>query len=205
MPKSFDLKALLERASKGRPGMGKDPRVVVRLVLGVLFAANVAAALLLFKPWGGSPEDLARQLSKLRSQVQQRQASVTRLRALVAKVAKGRTEGDQFLTGYFLDRRTASSTILSELGSAAKEAGIKPKEHAFVFEPIEGSDTLSMMTISANYEGNYSDLVHFVNLLDHSPRLLILEQMQAAPQQAAGMLNVNFKLNAFVSREQEQR
>ena len=36
----------------------KEPRVLVRAALGVLLLANIVAALLVFKPWGGSAEDL---------------------------------------------------------------------------------------------------------------------------------------------------
>ena len=65
-------------------------------------------------------------------------------------------------------------------------------------DPIEGSDDLDMMTISVNFEGSYPQLVKFVNLLDRSPRFLIIESMQVAPQPKGDMLNVNLKLNAFV-------
>ncbi len=191
--------------SKSRPsGRLRDSRVVVRAILGCLLAANMAAALFLFKPWGGSPEDLERRLGELRAQVSQGQTRQALLKTLVEKVEQARTEGDTFMGRYFTDRRAASSTILSELDESARKAGIKPKEHAFGFEPVEGSEALSMMTISANYEGSYANLVKFVNLLDRSERFLIVEQMQASPQQAPGTLNVNFKMNTFVSQEAER-
>jgi len=38
----------------------KDPRVVMRAIIGVLLAANLVAAILAFKPFGGSAEDLRR-------------------------------------------------------------------------------------------------------------------------------------------------
>jgi hypothetical protein len=65
-------------------------------------------------------------------------------------------------------------------------------------EPIEGSDTLGMLTITANYQGSYADLVQFVNRLDRSRKFLILESLTATPQQNSGVLNVNMKLNTFI-------
>ncbi|MGD0014150.1 MAG: hypothetical protein ABSD56_06965 [Bryobacteraceae bacterium] len=44
----------------------------------------------------------------------------------------------------------------------------------------------------------YADLMHFLNLLDGSPRLLIIESLGAAPDQAGLTLSVTMKLNAFV-------
>ena len=200
---SFDLKALLRRLPRAGAGFRKDPRVVVRVVLGVLLAANIAAALVLFKPWGASPAELEQEMGQLRRQVRERQASVERLRTLVARAEKAREEGDAFMNEYFMNRRTASSTIVSELKEAANKAGVKQQDHTFVFEPIEGSDSLSMMTISGNYEGAYVDLLEFINLLDRSPRFLILDTLTAAQERTAGGLSMNFKMNALVIHGQQ--
>ena len=67
-----------------------------------------------------------------------------------------------------------------------------------MLEPVEGSAALSQMTISAGYEGTYANLTKFVNLLDKSPRFLIIESMTASPQQTGPNLNVSFKLDTFV-------
>jgi Tfp pilus assembly protein PilO len=179
-------------------GARKDPRFIARAVIGVLLFANLLAAYAVFQPLGGSAEELDGEATSIRQQVQQRQAALQRMRALVSKIEQARTSGDEFLTTYFMDRRTASSTIVAELSHAAKDAGIRQKEHAFVFDPIEGSNSLSMMTVSANYEGTYGDLLEFVNRLDKSDRFLILDTLSAAPQQGGTNLNVNIKLNTFV-------
>src|SRR6185436_17083078 len=105
------------------------------------------------------------------------------LKILSKKSDQARTEGDKFLRGYFLARRTAASTLAIELTGMAKSAGIKHKEHSFAPELIEGSDSLGMMTITANYEGTYADLIQYTNKLDRSPRFFIIESLAAAPQQ----------------------
>lgn len=191
----------MPRDSKSLRLNTKDPRAVVRLIVGVLAGLNVIAALIVFKPFGGSPEDLAREMRDLQQQVLARQASLGRTRALVAKVEKARSEGDQFLGEFVMSRRSASSSIVSELIEMAKQAGVKSKEHSFGFEPIEGSDTLSMMTVAGGYEGSYQNLTRFLNLLDKSPRFLIVESLQASPQQSGAVLNVMLKFNAFVRDE----
>jgi Tfp pilus assembly protein PilO len=178
-----------------------DPRSTLKLAVIVLAIANLAAAFFVFQPLGGSAEDLDNELALLRTQVQRQQANLINLRRLAAKVDTARTEQEKFVASYFLDRRTASSAILTEIGVAAKTTGLKPKEHSFVFEPIEGSDVYSMMTISANYEGSYADLIEFVNFIDRSPRFLIIENITAAPQQQAGLLAARFKINTFVRED----
>jgi Tfp pilus assembly protein PilO len=187
-----------EAAGRLTERLGKDPRVTVRAVLGLLVLANLVAAGMVFKPLGGSPEDLQRRLVQLGAEVQQRQASLDRLHNLVQTVEKTRSQADQFFSEYFLDSRTAASAIVSELTTLAKEAGIKDKEHSFAAEPVEGSDTLEMMNIEGHYEGTYANLIHFVNLVDRSPRFLTIESLQATPQQSQGLLNISLKLNVFV-------
>jgi hypothetical protein len=204
MPRNFDVATLRTRFRDETATWGawnKDPRVTVRLALGVLLLANIAAALILLKPWGGSAEDLARQLQDLQRQLAMRQLTLTQTKTLAGKVEKARAEGDQFLSKYTLDGRTAYSTIIGELDQMAVQSAIKPKESAFVKEPIEGSDTLSMMTVTAGFEGSYANLTKFVNLLDKSPKFLIIESMAATPQQNGAVLNVNIRLNSFVRDE----
>jgi Tfp pilus assembly protein PilO len=172
-----------------------------RIALGALLLATIGAAWILMYPPGGSADEVQRQLAALETQNTTKRALLASTRQHVAAVEQGRSEGDRFLTEYFLARRTAYSTLLSELVDAADRAKIKPKEHAYATEPIEGSDSLSMMSISANYEGTYANLMRFVHEIDRSPRLLIIEALNAAPEQTGGTLNISMKIDTFVRED----
>jgi len=176
----------------------KDPRVIMRGVIGVLLAANLVAAVLAFKPFGGSADDWRRQQADLSRQLAQLQARAANAKRIVDKVELARREGDDFLAKYFTGRRTTYSTVIEELEHTAEQAGIKPRTRSAELNAIEGSDTLEWMSITAGYEGTYASLEKFVNLLDKSPRFLIIETMQAAPEQNSQMLNVTLKLDTFV-------
>jgi Tfp pilus assembly protein PilO len=186
-----------------RQRVGKDPRLTARLILGLLLVANLVAAAALFRPFGGSPERLQRQLADIRREASQREATVQRLRTLLQTVEKTRGDADRFFATYFLDRRVAYSTVLGELNVLAEKSGVKAKDHSFSEEPIEGSDTLAMLSITGNYEGTYADLVEFVNAVDRSPRFLTIERLQAAPLQSQGTLSINLRINIFVRGEQQ--
>lgn len=180
----------------------RDPRVVARAALGLLLLLNLAAALVLFKPWGGSATDLLVEQERLRQQLVRARRALAASQEVLAKVEKARAEGDRFLGDYVLDARSAYSTVIGELDAAAEKAKVTIKESQLSVEPIEGSDTLGMMTISANYEGEYPNLTQFINLIDRSPKFLILDTIQAAPQASGTAINVNLKLNAFVRAEE---
>ena len=201
MPKNFKAPALPANWAS-MPSNWRDPRFLVRASLGVMLFANFVALYFLFFPLGGSPEELNSQLNSLRSQILQRRAALERAKLIGTKVEKGRGDGDQFLRDYFLSSRNAYSTIVGELVEAGKKANVRLKEHSYVSEPIDGSEDLSMLSITANYEGKYPDLLRFINEIDHSKRLLIIENLQAQPQQnSGGMLNVSIRFDTFVREE----
>ena len=169
--------------------------------MGALLALNLIAAGLVLFPPGGSADDLEREFASLQTQIMQKRALLEHSRLNVAAVEKAREEGDSFWTHYFLSRRTADSTLLSALTDAATKAQIKERDRAQTTEFIEGSDSLSMMTITANYEGTYRNLLNFISELDHSQQLLIIESMSAAPQQGSNILTVSMKIDAFIRDE----
>jgi Tfp pilus assembly protein PilO len=175
-----------------------DARTWVRGILGALLLANLIAAGLVLFPPGGSAEQLERERLTLESQLRAARARLDVTRAHASAVEKGRTEGDDFLKKYFLKNRTSFSTLLSELESAAKSTKLRPREHAYSPEPVEGSDSLGMISITAAYEGTYQDLMHFVYEIDRSPNLLIIQSLSAAPQANSDVLSISMKLNTFV-------
>ena len=186
----------------------KDPRIVMRALIGVLLAANLVAAVIAFKPFGGSADDLRRDQAHLSAQLRQLQANLEKSRQHVAKIEIARTEGDEFLDKYIMEKREAPAIMVEELSKAADAAGVRVLPDTFAYQEIEGSDTLQMMSIGAPFEGDYAGLSKLVNTLEKSPRFWIIDEMSLnAPQQqqnqkvvvsAQQNLNVNLKVLAFV-------
>jgi type IV pilus assembly protein PilO len=187
----------------------KDPRVLMRALIGVLLAANLAMAVVAFKPFGGSADDLRREQQTLSAQLRTLQLKLEASKSLVAKVEIARTEGDEFLSRYVIPARSMAETTLSEMYKAATEAGIRALPSVTSNDPIEGSDTLEMVTITQGFEGTYAALTKLVNLLEKSPRFLILDSMQLNATQAqqnavqAGpqVINVTLKVLTFARDE----
>ena len=176
----------------------RGPAFWVRVTLGLLLLGNLIAAYFVFYPVGGTSEEMESKRQELVKSIRANKQKFERTSLVSTKVEKGKLEGDQFLTSYFLDRRVTYSTVTTDLAMMARTSGMRQKEQSMNEEPIEGSDIFSMLTITGNYEGNYGDLVKFVNLIDHNPRLLVLEQLSAAPQAQTGLLSVSIKINTFI-------
>ena len=176
----------------------RDPRILMRLILGVLLLANLVAFYFVIFPLGGSPEELDEQLKTLQERASGQRKSLDRLRVVTAKVEGAGRQASDFELANFTDRRVVYSTLVNEITQAADSAGIKLKDHALQNEEIDGSDTLGMITVNANYEGTYGDLLNFVNRLDRSEHFVIIDSLAATPQQGTNQLNVTMKMNLFV-------
>jgi hypothetical protein len=196
----------MAKNSSGHPAlrMLRNPKLVVRAILGALLAANLIAAGLLRFPPGGSAEDLSRQMAMLQKQIAARQVTLKQTREHALQVKQGRDEGDQFVHDYFLPLRSYSGILNSELQRDALAAKIKPKPAQLSVQPIEGSDTLQTVSIQASYEGLYPDVLKFVHSIDQSPLLLIIESLNAVPQQGSTTLDVSMKMEAFVRGDDQE-
>jgi hypothetical protein len=189
MPRSFNLSS------------GHNPLTLIRWGLGTLAVANLVALFFVIRPLGGSAQELSQQALEMHLEIGQRKTTLERTRLLASKIATGRGEGDKFATSYFLPRRTAFSNVMAQLNDLAGQAKVAARDSAYALDAVDGSDTLDMMQISANFEGTYPDLIHFINLLDKSDQLLIIESLNATPQQSGGRLNVALKLDTFVQED----
>ena len=191
MPRNFNL------ASLGGNKILKDPRVTVRVAIGVLLAANVAMAILAFKPFGGSADDLMRQETARQVELDALNQRIHTTKQTVEKVQSARMATDQFLGKYFMHQETSTSDILDELQRIATESGISAGSDSFQQEEVEGSDSMQMLKMQIGCEGSYQNLAKFVNLLDKSPRFLIIESMHANTVQNGQKVNVSFKIDTF--------
>jgi type IV pilus assembly protein PilO len=180
-----------------------DPQFIVRVCLGVLLAANLVAAGFAFHLFDASPEALEQQLAGAVSQQQAEQARLIKGRALAANIDRGKADGEKFLASYMTPRRTAYSTIVGELNQMAQTAGMEKPSGNNSLNPIPGSDDLDMMSITLSAEGKYANLVKFINLLDRSPRFLIIESLTVTPRAKSDILTVNFKLDTFVKDDKD--
>jgi Tfp pilus assembly protein PilO len=204
MPRNFDIAALWNNFS-WKTIAWSSPQTLVRIALGVLLVANVVAAGFAFHIWGDSPQDLESKIEATQSQLAIARAQLNRGKQMASKISLARDQGGSFINTYMTPRKATYSTILGELNQMAAAAGVKTRETALTRDAVEGSNSLSMLTVTAGYETSYPNLLKFVNLLDKSQRFLIIDTLQAAPQASTGLLLVTIKLYTFVRDDSEDQ
>ena len=80
----------------------------------------------------------------------------------------------------------------------AQGSGLRERDAVFAEEPIEGTADLTLLTNTANYEGSYDNLMRFLYEVDESPMLLMLDNLQAAPQQKGGQISTSIRFQTIV-------
>jgi hypothetical protein len=174
------------------------PRLWLLVAVGALALLNLIALFFVVAPPGGTRRELRAQSDDLRHQIASASVSATRVERVAAKVQSGGTEAIDFAGTYFLPKRKAYDAVLSEGQRMARQSGVQAREAVFNEEPVEGSDDLSVMNVTANFEGTYDTLMQFLFQVDRSPMLLMLDTLQAAPQQHGAQVNASIRFQAIV-------
>ena len=168
---------------------------------GALALLNGVALFLYLAPPGGSREQLTEESRGVRTQIAATRTRSTRLKSIAGKVQVGSNESAEFESRFFLPKRVAYETVIAEIQRMSSASGLKERDSVFTEEPIEGTEDLSLLNITGNYEGTYENLMHFLHEVDRSPMLLMLDTMQAAPQQRAGQLTTSIRFQAVIREE----
>jgi len=193
MPRNFDW--LSFRSQREGPGFWLR-------VTGITLALLNAIGLFLYiDPPGGTRRELTRQSEQVRTEIAAAQRNAVRLKSVASKVQIGSKESAAFETRYFLPRRTAYQAIIAELQRMASISGLQERDRVYSEEPIEGTADLTLLNITANYEGTYDNLVRFLYLVDRSGALVMLDTLMASPQQAGGKINSSLRFQAIVRED----
>ncbi len=194
MPSSFNLSKLSFAAGQ------RGPRFWLQTAAASLAILNAAALFLYLDPPGGSRAELTAQSQQLRTSIGAAQRQTTRLKTVSAKVQLGGQQAVDFASRYILPKRLAYETILAEIQRMAQASSLGERDGVWTEEPIEGTDNLSVLTNTVNFEGSYANLMRFLFEVDRSPKLLMLDTLTATPQKA-GQITAQVRFQAVIREE----
>jgi hypothetical protein len=170
----------------------------LRLAAAVLALLNAGALYFYLSPPGGTRQDLELESAQVRTEIRAAQAQARKSQGLAAHVQTASDQAAAFANRYFLPKRTAYGVVFEEIQRMAKASGIQERDAVLAEEPIEGTADLTLLNITANYEGANANLTKFLYEADRSPMLLILDSLQASPQQKNNQINTTIRFQAIV-------
>jgi len=155
--------------------MSRDFKLQKRLIvaaLALLIAADVALAAYTWQS-GSTPRNEKQDLADQTRQLKVLQADVERAKGIQNRMPAIQADCDRFEHTLF-SASTGYSSATADLDAIAKKAGAQIQDLSFKQQEISARG-LTNVEITATVSGNYSSVVHFVNGLQRSDNLYILE------------------------------
>lgn len=165
--------------------MRRDPQQQRRAILIALTALLAADAALAFYSWKlASPAQAQQELKELARSRDLLRADVKRAQDIREKIPAIQQECDAFEQSFFPER-SGYSSVDAELGSLAAKSGLQLQSTNFHPEPVKDRH-MSRVGMQTVVSGRYEAVVRFLNGLQRSKNVYVIEGLTAAPEQSPG-------------------
>ncbi|HTQ86852.1 MAG TPA: hypothetical protein VMH81_03005 [Bryobacteraceae bacterium] len=150
-------------------------RWVVR-VLGVLLLLDAGLFALVWRYESEQPETGQKAIERLQAEDRKMAEDVHRAQRIRQQLPDVRKDCVEFLGNTLLVASTGYSTIEADLGKITAAAGLPAGAVSFKQKPTDKEGILEVQ-VNAVVEGDYSSLVKFINGLERSKNLYLIDAM----------------------------
>ncbi|HUO35568.1 MAG TPA: GspMb/PilO family protein [Candidatus Acidoferrum sp.] len=148
-------------------------KVAVRILLGLIFIADVALGGFLYWQSQQTSVRAYSQVATLRMQAKKLHADVERGDRIRQSLTPAGEACEKFYNATFLDSATGYSAIQADLSSIASKAGVHASSVSF--KPKEFlQQGVTEISISEDIEGDYPSVLQFINGLEISDNFYLL-------------------------------
>jgi type IV pilus assembly protein PilO len=162
----------------------------IAIVLGVV---DLAAVIFLLSPLGRSRSTRELEFSDARRELQVKMRESVPLRGMDKKLDLARKE----IADFYRDRFPAQySVVSSELGKVASETGVRVSQISYDPKPADIAN-LQQVSINANLDGDYLQVVKFINALERDKMFFMVDSLTLAQEQG-GMVRLQMRLETYL-------
>ncbi|HXC32013.1 MAG TPA: hypothetical protein VNZ56_06030 [Verrucomicrobiae bacterium] len=167
---------------------------VIRVLLGIVLLADVV---LLGTQWklNSSPHVQRTDLNRLSMLEKQYRADDSRLDRFRSELPADEKQWDEFFTTHFHPAGAGYSAISEDLGNLSRTAGLRSDTISF-HQHDPDARGLMQVDISTAVEGDYDNLVQFLDKLEHSDNFYVLDSLALASS-SVGKLRLNVQLRTY--------
>ena len=166
---------------------------LIRRVLGVLLALDLVLAAVNLRPTTSRQEQKAEE-ARLQRQHNLLAADVRRATEIKRRLPQVQRECDEFFVKELREASSGYSSVVSDLGGLAREAGLKTDAVTFRQHEISNRGVVEV-EVAATVEGDYPSLVTFINGLERSKNFYLLDSLQLTS--STGALKLNLQLRTY--------
>lgn len=165
----------------------------LKTVLIVLVALDVAAVAYLLSPLSQSRAKHQQERDRVQQQLQLREREMAPLKNIDQKLVLARQE----IADFYANRIPGEySSIAEEIGQLAKDNGVRIGAVKYGTEDARIAG-LQRVELEAGIDGNYVNIVKFINALERDKMFFILDSVALSEQQG-GNVKLQMKLEAYL-------
>ena len=173
----------------GSPNQSRN-RFMIWIVL--LLVVDAGALAFLFSPWGRSPEQREAEYNQLRAEWQQKRRDAQPLAGMPEKLQRAGKDADAIFSGRIADQ---SSEISNEIGKLAAADRVKLDRAQYETNNTE-LPGIERVVVKASLSADYLQLVKFINAIERSKTLMLLDSIKLTEQQG-GSIKIDMVMESF--------
>ncbi|OFV96053.1 MAG: hypothetical protein A3F68_01980 [Acidobacteria bacterium RIFCSPLOWO2_12_FULL_54_10] len=179
-------------------GWNGDSRLRLRLrsALLILIMLNAVLIALLLRPPGQTAISLQRRFETSQETLTQARNAVTQMRSLQQKLEGALDNGQGFVDENFLPRGAAFSTVVADLYQLADESGLESAGIKYTLADKDTQPGWTNMEVNITVAGDYASLIGFINQLEQSPVLWLIQGISVNGDSRQG-LQLNLVMQTY--------
>ena len=171
-------------------------RTRFRMVAILLVVLDVSAVGFLLSPLGRSRTTRQVEFEQARLELQTKMRGAVPLRGMDKKLDLARAE----IADFYRQRFPAQySAVSSELGKVASQTGVRVSQINYEPKPAEIAN-LQQVVINAKVDGDYLQVVKFINALERDRMFFMVDSLTLAQEQG-GTVRLQVRLETYLRSE----
>jgi Tfp pilus assembly protein PilO len=174
---------------------GKLWKKVILGALGLVLLLDVFLVYAIWRAGGPGPRAMREQRNQLKMQDKLLGADVRRATDIRNRLPQVAQECDRFFEKQFLPAKSGYSSVVADLNAISEKSGLRAASVNFKQRDIEKRGVTEVSVIAV-VEGDYSNLVRFINGLERSENFYLLDSLTLASS-AGGSIKLNVQMRTY--------
>jgi Tfp pilus assembly protein PilO len=170
-------------------------KLAVKIALGCVLAIDGALIVVNWRAAIEAPQSQAQERSRLAAKLKLLGADVRQGRQIEQQLPSLSEECNQFYQKDLLPSASGDTTVISDIGQMATDAGVQMSGLEFQEKPIKERG-LKDVEISSSVQGNYQNLIQLISDIERSPHFYLLEGLTLTSEKS-GVIRLGVVLRTY--------
>jgi type IV pilus assembly protein PilO len=170
-------------------------KLAVKVALGCVLAIDGALIAVNWHAASEAPQSQAQERSRLAAKLKLLEIDVQKGRQIEQHLPSLSEDCDQFYQKDLLPSSSGDTTVISDIGQMAKDAGVQASGLEFQDKEIKERG-LKEVEVSGSVQGNYQNLIQLISDIERSPHFYLLEGLTLSSEKS-GVVKLEVALRTY--------